>query len=169
MPHRPEKTLPTREIALVERCCSESCARMCPHARLTPAKRQPHQISTIAVIASPVAPQRHTAQTAKATITMDQLNISPETAQGLQNLSAQDKQQLNQFVVNESQKAQIQQSRYPNSIILPNGSLTSSQQSTASQTSASANASHRKSPPAPSTAARNLACATAWIGSWMRI
>ena len=41
---------------------------------------------------------------------MDQLNISPETAQGLQNLSAQDKQQLNQFVVNESQKAQIQQS-----------------------------------------------------------
>ncbi|KAK4622199.1 Mitochondrial import inner membrane translocase subunit TIM8 [Fulvia fulva] len=40
---------------------------------------------------------------------MDQLNISPETAQGLQNLSAQDKQQLNQFVINESQKAQIQQ------------------------------------------------------------
>ncbi|KAK4501217.1 hypothetical protein PRZ48_007024 [Zasmidium cellare] len=39
---------------------------------------------------------------------MDQLNISPETAQGLQNLSAKDKQELNQFVQNEAQKAQIQ-------------------------------------------------------------
>ncbi|KXS96732.1 hypothetical protein AC578_9025 [Pseudocercospora eumusae] len=40
---------------------------------------------------------------------MDQLNIGPETAQALGNMSAKDKQELNQFVVNESQKAQIQQ------------------------------------------------------------
>ncbi|KAF2773514.1 hypothetical protein EJ03DRAFT_323468 [Teratosphaeria nubilosa] len=39
---------------------------------------------------------------------MDNLNISPETAQSLQNMSAKDKQELNQFIVNESQKAQIQ-------------------------------------------------------------
>lgn len=39
---------------------------------------------------------------------MDQLNISPETAQGLQNLSAKDKQELNQFIVNEGQRAQVQ-------------------------------------------------------------
>ena len=41
---------------------------------------------------------------------MDQLNIGPETAQALGNMSAKDKQELNQFVVNETQKAQIQQS-----------------------------------------------------------
>lgn len=41
---------------------------------------------------------------------MDQMNISPETGAALQNLSAKDKQELNQFVVNETQKAQIQQS-----------------------------------------------------------
>jgi hypothetical protein len=41
---------------------------------------------------------------------MDQLQISPETQQGLQNLSAKDKQELNQFVVGETQKAQIQSS-----------------------------------------------------------
>lgn len=40
---------------------------------------------------------------------MDQMNISPETSQALQNLSARDKQDLNQFIVNETQKAQIQQ------------------------------------------------------------
>ena len=39
---------------------------------------------------------------------MDQLNISPETAQSLQSLSAKDKQELNTFVQGESQKAQIQ-------------------------------------------------------------
>ncbi|KAL1582796.1 hypothetical protein WHR41_08325 [Cladosporium halotolerans] len=39
---------------------------------------------------------------------MDQLQISAETQQGLQNLSAKDKQELNQFVVGETQKAQIQ-------------------------------------------------------------
>lgn len=43
------------------------------------------------------------------TATMDQMNISPETSQALQNLSARDKQDLNQFIVNETQKAQIQQ------------------------------------------------------------
>lgn len=41
---------------------------------------------------------------------MDQLQISAETQQGLQNLSAKDKQELNQFVVGETQKAQIQSS-----------------------------------------------------------
>lgn len=41
---------------------------------------------------------------------MDQLNVSPETAQSLQNMSAKDKQELNQFVMNEGQKAQIQSS-----------------------------------------------------------
>nr|POE68485.1 mitochondrial import inner membrane translocase subunit tim8 [Quercus suber] len=40
--------------------------------------------------------------------TMDGLNISPETGAALQNMSAKDKQELNQFIVNESQKAQIQ-------------------------------------------------------------
>ncbi|CZT21674.1 related to mitochondrial import inner membrane translocase subunit TIM8 [Ramularia collo-cygni] len=39
---------------------------------------------------------------------MDQLNVSPETAQSLQSMSAKDKQDLNQFIQNESQKAQIQ-------------------------------------------------------------
>ncbi|KAM0705312.1 hypothetical protein Q7P35_008102 [Cladosporium inversicolor] len=39
---------------------------------------------------------------------MDQLQISPETQQGLQNLSAKDKQELNQFIVGETQKAQVQ-------------------------------------------------------------
>lgn len=43
---------------------------------------------------------------------MDQLQISPETSQGLQNLSAKDKQELNQFVMAESQKAQIQGSMF---------------------------------------------------------
>ncbi|KAF7845894.1 hypothetical protein BT93_L0148 [Corymbia citriodora subsp. variegata] len=42
---------------------------------------------------------------------MDQLSVSPEVAEGLKNLSAQDRIQLNQFVQNESQKAQIQSSR----------------------------------------------------------
>lgn len=41
---------------------------------------------------------------------MDQLQISAETQQGLQNLSPKDKQELNQFVVGETQKAQIQSS-----------------------------------------------------------
>jgi len=41
---------------------------------------------------------------------MDQLQISPEVQQGLQNLNAKDKQELNQFVVGETQKAQIQSS-----------------------------------------------------------
>lgn len=41
---------------------------------------------------------------------MDQLQISPETQQGLQNLSAKDKQELNQFVIGETQKAQLQSS-----------------------------------------------------------
>jgi len=40
---------------------------------------------------------------------MDNLNITPETAASLQNLSAKDKQELNQFVLQEGQKAQIQQ------------------------------------------------------------
>jgi len=35
-------------------------------------------------------------------------NLSPETAQSLQNLSAKDKQELSQFVMQEGQKAQIQ-------------------------------------------------------------
>lgn len=39
---------------------------------------------------------------------MDQLSVSPETADGLKNLSAADRQELNQFVQNETQKAQIQ-------------------------------------------------------------
>ena len=41
---------------------------------------------------------------------MDQLQISAETQQGLQNLSAKEKQELNQFIVGETQKAQIQSS-----------------------------------------------------------
>lgn len=44
---------------------------------------------------------------------MDQLQISPETQQGLQNLSAKDKQELNQFIVGETQKAQVQSSASP--------------------------------------------------------
>jgi hypothetical protein len=58
---------------------------------------------------------------------MDQLQISPETQQGLQNLSAKDKQELNQFVVGETQKAQIQSStRAPISLthVASEGSLT---------------------------------------------
>jgi len=43
---------------------------------------------------------------------MDQLQISPETQQGLQNLSAKDKQELNQFIVGETQKAQVQSSMF---------------------------------------------------------
>jgi hypothetical protein len=43
---------------------------------------------------------------------MDQLSVSPETSAALSNLSAKDKQELNQFVVNESQKANIQQSMF---------------------------------------------------------
>lgn len=39
----------------------------------------------------------------------DALNVSPETAQALQNLSLQDKQELNQFIQAETQKAGIQQ------------------------------------------------------------
>ncbi|KAK3717793.1 Mitochondrial import inner membrane translocase subunit tim8 [Vermiconidia calcicola] len=37
------------------------------------------------------------------------MSLSPEVAQSLQNLSAKDKQELNQFVMQEGQKAQIQQ------------------------------------------------------------
>lgn len=40
---------------------------------------------------------------------MDQLNITPESAAALQNMSARDKSELNQFIQNESQKAQIQE------------------------------------------------------------
>lgn len=40
---------------------------------------------------------------------MDNVNISPDTASALQNLSAKDKADLNTFVQQESQKAQIQQ------------------------------------------------------------
>lgn len=43
------------------------------------------------------------------TATMDNLNISPETAASLQNMSAKDKSDLNQFIVQETQKANIQQ------------------------------------------------------------
>ena len=39
---------------------------------------------------------------------MDQLNVSPETAESLKNLSQKDKQELNQFIQGETQKAQIQ-------------------------------------------------------------
>ena len=41
---------------------------------------------------------------------MDAQQISPETQAALQNLSAKDKQELNQFVMGETQKAQIQSS-----------------------------------------------------------
>lgn len=44
---------------------------------------------------------------------MDNLNISPDTASALQNLSAKDKAELNQFVMQETQKAQIQQTVRP--------------------------------------------------------
>ncbi|KAK5166257.1 Mitochondrial import inner membrane translocase subunit tim8 [Saxophila tyrrhenica] len=37
------------------------------------------------------------------------INLSPETASNLQKLSDKDKQDLNQFIMAESQKAQIQQ------------------------------------------------------------
>ncbi|KAI5365313.1 Putative Tim10-like domain superfamily protein [Septoria linicola] len=40
---------------------------------------------------------------------MDQTSVSPEMASALQNLSAKDRQDLNQFIQGESQKAQIQQ------------------------------------------------------------
>jgi len=40
---------------------------------------------------------------------MDQLSVSPETAESLKSLSPKDKQELNQFIINEGQKAQIQQ------------------------------------------------------------
>jgi len=40
---------------------------------------------------------------------MDNVSLSPETMQNLQSLSAKDKQDLNQFIVQEGQKAQIQQ------------------------------------------------------------
>ncbi|KAK5119956.1 hypothetical protein LTR85_007032 [Meristemomyces frigidus] len=39
---------------------------------------------------------------------MDQLSVSPDTAESLKNLSQKDKQELNQFILNEGQKAQIQ-------------------------------------------------------------
>jgi hypothetical protein len=43
---------------------------------------------------------------------MDDLRVSAATEQGLQNLSPRDKQELQQFVTNETQKAQIQSSMY---------------------------------------------------------
>lgn len=43
---------------------------------------------------------------------MDQFNINPDQAEGLQNMSAKDRQDLNQFVMNETQKAQIQASKF---------------------------------------------------------
>jgi hypothetical protein len=43
---------------------------------------------------------------------MDSSQISPETSAALQNLSAKDTQELNQFVLGESQKAQIQNSMF---------------------------------------------------------
>ena len=39
---------------------------------------------------------------------MDRLNVSPEVAESLKDLSQKDKQELSQFVMGESQKAQIQ-------------------------------------------------------------
>ncbi|KAK5135968.1 hypothetical protein LTR08_004426 [Meristemomyces frigidus] len=39
---------------------------------------------------------------------MDQMSVSPETAESLKNLSQKDKQELNQFIMGESQKSQIQ-------------------------------------------------------------
>jgi import inner membrane translocase subunit TIM8 len=48
---------------------------------------------------------------------MDQLQISPEIQQGLQNLSAKDKQELNQFIVGETQKAQVQSSTFNSRVV----------------------------------------------------
>jgi hypothetical protein len=53
---------------------------------------------------------------------MDQLQISPEVQQGLQNLSAKDKQELNQFIVGETQKAQVQSSMFIYSSVHVRGS-----------------------------------------------
>ncbi|GAB7360210.1 hypothetical protein MBLNU230_g7971t1 [Neophaeotheca triangularis] len=39
---------------------------------------------------------------------MDQLNMDPQAQEGLKNMSQKDKQELNQFIINESQKSQIQ-------------------------------------------------------------
>ncbi|EGP84934.1 unnamed protein product [Zymoseptoria tritici ST99CH_1A5] len=39
---------------------------------------------------------------------MDELNLSAEAAEGLKNLSVRDRQELQQFVAQETQKAQIQ-------------------------------------------------------------
>jgi import inner membrane translocase subunit TIM8 len=39
---------------------------------------------------------------------MDDLNVSAETAEGLKNLSVKDRQELQHFVQQEGQKAQIQ-------------------------------------------------------------
>lgn len=41
---------------------------------------------------------------------MDQIQISQQAQQGLQNMSPQEKQELNQFIMGESQKQQIQSS-----------------------------------------------------------
>lgn len=40
---------------------------------------------------------------------MDNLSLSPDATGALQNMSAKDKAELNQFVMQETQKAQIQQ------------------------------------------------------------
>jgi hypothetical protein len=80
-----------------------NCSRLSHSLHFT---RRCHQYST----SSSRPPPTRTHHYQNITITMDQLQISPETQQGLQNLSAKDKQELNQFVVGETQKAQIQSS-----------------------------------------------------------
>ena len=58
--------------------------------------------------ATSIPRHKDTNDTSQQPPTMDQLNVSPEMATSLQSMGASDKQELNQFIQGESQKAQIQ-------------------------------------------------------------
>ena len=56
-------------------------------------------------------PKHHLRHASPAT--MDNLNITPETAASLQNLSAKDKQELNQFVIQEGTSSHLPSTSHP--------------------------------------------------------
>jgi len=98
---------------------------------------------------------------------MDSANISPEALQQLQNMSAKDKQELNQFIQGENQKAQIQGVVHSLTDTYAFPSNLSPRSKLTYLLAASASASPARSLPASLIATNSLVYKTALTASWM--
>lgn len=97
---------------------------------------------------------------------MDQLSVGPETAEQLKNLSQKDKQELNQFIMNEGQKAQIQATVHSLTDTYAICPYALGELALTKTSDASANVLRARYPPASLTAPKSHACRTASTATW---